>query len=664
MQLIPLGPPALLGLFREVLESSLVERGVAQGLELLGHADEFWRAVPLAELQRMAQGGNAAAQAELAWRSAVGEGLPKSVADAVNWATQSAEKKSPAGEAVLGWLLYHGMGLPKDYAEAARLFEHAADAADSRGMAWLALCLLRGHGVSADVTRGSELLHKTAEQGSHLAQYWLGRLLYLGQYLPRDFAQAVRWLTLASEHNSGRAGRAADLLARCHFFGRGVEENRSEAVRLWRVAALDDVAPAMFSLGLCLYAGEGTAVNHAEAVTWFRAAARKRVAGAMFLLGQCTTFGFGVTPDPAVGLAWYRRAAERGNREAEFELAEAYAAGRAHLERDLEEAVRWWRAAARQGHARAQLKLGHCYRWGEGIEENKRLALAWYRRAADGGEVAAHVWLGECHEHGEGALKLSADPAVARQHYHAAAVAGEPHGLAELGRCQLYGIGGQVDVARGEAALKQAAEDGWQPALDELERYWFAEGERYFHGHGAVADAARARLCYRKAGELGHRRAAYMLAECLRHGLGGAAEPTQALTWYHSAATLFDAKLALADLYYRGEGVVCNYREAFRWFEQAVAQHEDAYALYSLGYCLLHGQGVRRDVRLALRHLRRAAVLGEVNAQYELGLAYYRGAGVVKNLRLAMKWLRMAANHGQDEARAFIERIERGQQLN
>ena len=102
------------------------------------------------------------------------------------------------------------------------------------------------------------------------------------------------------------------------------------------------------------------------------------------------------------------------------------------------------------------------------------------------------------------------------------------------------------------------------------------------------------------------------------------------VTWYRQAATLFDAKLVLADLYYHGEGVMRNYREAFRWYEQAAEQHEDAFALYSLGFCLLHGQGVRRDAKAGLKHLRRAALLGEVNAQYELGAAYYRGAGVAK----------------------------------
>jgi hypothetical protein len=227
MQLIPLGSPALLGLLREVLESSLVERGVAQGLELLGHVDEFWPSVPLPELQRMAQGGNVVAQAELAWRSAIGAGLPKSAADAVHWASQSAERKSPAGEAVLGWLLYHGMGLPKDHGEAARLFEHAAAAQESRGMTWFALCLLRGHGVAADGVRGCALLRTAAEQGSRLAQYWLGRLFYLGQHMPRDFVQAAGC-------TRALAWRAHPTCWRVATFSAGGAGESCRGVRLWR----------------------------------------------------------------------------------------------------------------------------------------------------------------------------------------------------------------------------------------------------------------------------------------------------------------------------------------------------------------------------------------------------------------------------------------------
>ena len=120
--LVPLHSSALIGIFREVLESSLIERGSRQGVELLGPVDEFWRGVPLTELRRMAEAGNMAAQGELAWRFAAGEGIARSYPQAVRWAAASAECACASGEAVLGWLRYNGFGLQKDHAEAARLF--------------------------------------------------------------------------------------------------------------------------------------------------------------------------------------------------------------------------------------------------------------------------------------------------------------------------------------------------------------------------------------------------------------------------------------------------------------------------------------------------------------------------------------------------------------
>ena len=106
--LVPLASGALLGFFREALESALIERGAAHGMELLGRAEDFWHSVEPVELQRMAAGGNGNAQAELAWRHAAGDRAPKEPPAEVRWAMQSAEKDCTAGVAVLGWLLYHG----------------------------------------------------------------------------------------------------------------------------------------------------------------------------------------------------------------------------------------------------------------------------------------------------------------------------------------------------------------------------------------------------------------------------------------------------------------------------------------------------------------------------------------------------------------------------
>ena len=78
--LMPLPAGTLVGLLREALDSTLIERGAAHGIELLGHAEGFWSGLPLTEVQRMAAAGNRIAQAELAWRHAAGEGLVKSYA--------------------------------------------------------------------------------------------------------------------------------------------------------------------------------------------------------------------------------------------------------------------------------------------------------------------------------------------------------------------------------------------------------------------------------------------------------------------------------------------------------------------------------------------------------------------------------------------------------
>src|SRR5262245_32756539 len=95
-ELVPMlapNAPQVLDMFAAALESSLIERGAVFGVVLLGSADAFWRKVPLLELQRMAAAGNDAAQAELAWRYAEGLGLPKSHAQALAWATRSAEQQ-------------------------------------------------------------------------------------------------------------------------------------------------------------------------------------------------------------------------------------------------------------------------------------------------------------------------------------------------------------------------------------------------------------------------------------------------------------------------------------------------------------------------------------------------------------------------------------------
>jgi hypothetical protein len=164
--------------------------------------------------------------------------------------------------------------------------------------------------------------------------------------------------------------------------------------------------------------------------------------------------------------------------------------------------------------------------------------------------------------------------------------------------------------------------------------------------------------CLRRAATSGHRRAAFMLGECLRHGTGTAIDRIEALAWLRRAAALPDAKVILGDLYYFGQGVPRDAVEAFRWYQSAATEHQDAYAMYSCGYCLLHGEGVGRDVGAALRWLRRAAQQGEIDACHELGMAYLRQGRPGR--RLARRWLRAAADLGHAGARQILDEVASG----
>ncbi len=60
------------------------------------------------------------------------------------------------------------------------------------------------------------------------------------------------------------------------------------------------------------------------------------------------------------------------------------------------------RLLAANGSAEAQYMLGHAHEWGQGAEQDYRLAEAWYRRSAEAGDPLAPYALAEMAEAGKG----------------------------------------------------------------------------------------------------------------------------------------------------------------------------------------------------------------------------------------------------------------------
>ena len=86
-----------------------------------------------------------------------------------------------------------------------------------------------------------------------------------------------------------------------------------------------------------------------------------------------------------------------------------------------------------------------------------------------------------------------------------------------------------------------------------------------------------------------------------------------------------------------------KYEEAVKWFRKA-ADLGEPNAQYNLGLCYYKGQGIKQDLEEAVKWLKKAAGQGLVFAQYNLGVCYYSGQGVKQDFKEAAKWFRLAAD--------------------
>jgi TPR repeat protein len=102
-------------------------------------------------------------------------------------------------------------------------------------------------------------------------------------------------------------------LGLCYQNGTGVDQDHTEAVRLYRLAADQGHALAQRNLGGCYDTGTGVDQDHAEAVRLYRLAADQGDSDAQFNLGRCFENGTGVDQDHAEAVRLYRLAADQGD---------------------------------------------------------------------------------------------------------------------------------------------------------------------------------------------------------------------------------------------------------------------------------------------------------------------------------------------------------------
>ncbi|WP_306602110.1 tetratricopeptide repeat protein [Geothrix sp. 21YS21S-2] len=136
---------------------------------------------------------------------------------------------------------------------------------------------------------------------------------------------------------------------------------------------------------------------------------------------------------------------------------------------------------------------------------------------------------------------------------------------------------------------------------------------------------------------------------------GGAPAPSLAFLTCLGAAERGDteAQARVASMFFLGEGVPADVREAVAWYLRAAAGG-DAKSMMILGMMHEDGDGVSRDPDQALRYFVMAAQRGDLDAQVKLGVKYYLGEGVPRDLQEARTWLQRAAVQGDAYAQGCL----------
>lgn len=277
----------------------------------------------------------------------------------------------------------YAVGIPENPQEAIRNFMQASEAGNGQAMIEMALVYEYEYGgYGFDAQKATEYMTKAAEQGYSYAQYKVGYYLYYG-LLEQDIQKGKEWFEKSYE-----AGypHSAIMLGNYYLYNHGGEKDYAKSFDYYRFAQERDVLTE--GLGICYEFGFGVDENETEAIKYYTLAAEKENTASMYRLGLCYKYGTGTAENLSESYNWFTKAAENEHFNAQYEVAMMLLDGKG-VAQDEERAVQMLMKIAEEDHDDAQFELGNCYLTGRGVQEDDVQAMVWYQKAADNGNEEA-----------------------------------------------------------------------------------------------------------------------------------------------------------------------------------------------------------------------------------------------------------------------------------
>ena len=383
----------------------------------------------------------------------------------------------------------------------------------------------------------------------------------------------------------------------------------------------------LYNLGVLYDSGEGVARNPQRAAQYYTAAARLNDNDARYNLARLYHYGDGVPRSDIIAHYWLTKAAAH-ERDAMTALGMLYQKSGTDDGTQMR-ASYWLEQAAMRGDAQAQYELFWRSRYGYGIEKNQETANRWLQQAAENGNVEAQYRLGVCYYNGCFA-EFRQDKRTGREWLEKAAAQGDSDMRFLIG--MEYFFGSDYDDAR-----------RWlQPVVT-------SESDYASMAVSLLDTIDRAQDKKRPAAPANTAASPHEPSAPPRDAAAEAAE-------WQRRAEAGDAR-AQYQLYFRyslGDGVKQDQETANRWLQQA-AGNGDADAQYWLGERYYDGgSGFGKDRAAAFMWLEKAAAQGGRGEQSHVGWRYYSN-GDYDNAR---RWLQKAADQGDSTAKFYLKKID------
>jgi hypothetical protein len=259
----------------------------------------------------------------------------------------------------------------------------------------LVMMSVSSEGEDAEIAQRFEQLQKAAGENSQEAIVMLALAFSCGFYgaaVNKD--EAVKLMQLAAKQSTETpAGMLAQAYCLLSEVG-GYEENMGEALRLYRLAAEKNYAPAQKKLGDWYWSGYGgLSKDYKEALRLYQLAAAQGYVPAQFDAGYMFEKGEGAQQSHETAFKWYQQAAKLGHADALAYMG-VYCYNGWVVPQDRELGVKYFRQSALLGSSTGQYQLGWCYEIGRGgLGQSQELAREWYSKAAAQGNEAAKAKL-------------------------------------------------------------------------------------------------------------------------------------------------------------------------------------------------------------------------------------------------------------------------------